>query len=61
MKRRWELLVFVHIWHFWIWRGYGLRTPFMWETWIGPICLRVWADPRSISSVRRAVRWIWRR
>jgi len=56
-RRRWELIVFPKIWYLWINRPYGkFGSPFLRETWIGPFCLKVWADPRSVGSLSHPVR-----
>jgi len=60
--RRWELLIFLdrHLWHWHVNRAVGKYKPFLWETWLGPFCFRVWRDPRSVSSVSKAVRVLGR-
>jgi len=58
-KRRWEIIIFPTIWNFWIHKPYGAKyhkTPFLRETWIGPICLKIWEDPRSVGSLSHPIR-----
>lgn len=57
--RRWELIVFVRIWRFEINKAYGRYRTFLRKTWIGPFCLKVWSNPKSISSVSHPVRIAW--
>ena len=52
-SRRWEVIIFPDIWLFHIARKIGKKKYggcFLVETWIGPICLRVWKNPKSASS-----------
>jgi len=60
IKRRWEIVVFpiyrTRFWRFEIHKPFGKFGVFLRKTWIGPVCYKKWADPRSVSSVSRAVR-----
>ena len=56
-SRRWELLIWFSLcpdlWRFHIAGSFGKgEKPFLHETWIGPLCLRVWRDPMSICHAR---------
>jgi hypothetical protein len=54
-RRRWEILIWpIRYWQFHLLKPYGYRYRFLTETWIGPICLRVWEDARSAGG--RAIR-----
>ena len=51
-NRRWELIIFLDIWLFHIAKKIGKNKYggyFLVETWVGPICLRVWENPKSAS------------
>jgi len=55
--RNWEIIIFpLRCWQFHIARPFGIPK-FLVETWIGPFCLRVWTDPRSVGSpfIRKAL------
>ena len=56
--RRWEILLWFKtcIWRFHVAKPFGKGEPFLHETWVGPICYRLWRDPKSVSSVSQAVR-----
>ena len=60
MNRRWEIFIFppyrTRFWRFEIHKPFGKFGVFLHKTWIGPVCHKKWADPRSVSSVSRAVR-----
>jgi hypothetical protein len=60
--RRWEVLIFVHVWKWHINRPLGARTttaPFLHETWLGPLCFRLWRNPKSVSSMSRWLIIVW--
>lgn len=48
MRRRWDLSWWPWpMWRFYIAKPRGKGRPFMTETSIGPLRLRVWANPKS--------------
>lgn len=49
IERAWEVVVFPTVWSFRVNHAYGKRTTFMRETWVGPVCLRVWANAKSVT------------
>jgi len=61
-KRRWEIIIFplhrTRFWRFHFHKPFGKFGTFLRETWIGPICYKKWEDPRSVSSVSQAVRFV---
>ena len=46
-KRRWEIVIYRHVWMFHVHKPFGRFGVFLRETWIGPFCLKIWTDPRS--------------
>lgn len=52
LERAWELLLFPTIWSFRVNHPYGkpqYTGVFMRETWVGPLCLRIWTNPKSVT------------
>jgi hypothetical protein len=49
LERAWELLLFPAVWSLRVNHPYGKSTTFMRETWVGPFCLRVWTNPKSVT------------
>jgi len=50
-RRRWEVIFFPYpYWHFHILKRYGKYKHFLTETWLGPICIRVWSDPKAAHT-----------
>jgi hypothetical protein len=50
MKRRWDVSFWpIGFWRWMIAHPVGYHKPFMHETCLGPIHIRVWTDPRSAN------------
>jgi len=49
-KRRWDISIWPRTWKFHVHKKFGRSSPFLFETWIGPICFRTWSNRKSACN-----------
>lgn len=47
--RNWDVSIWARNWHLYFGKPFGKYKVFLHESWVGPVCVRVWANPKSAN------------